>query len=76
MTPPKLLPAAANPTASPNLARKYVGKIATLGTNSKPPPIPMQKPWARTACQSEVQRDVIMYPNTIMKLPEMRRMRR
>lgn len=74
--PPMLLPEAASPIANPIFVLKYVGRMATEGTNNMPPPSPITKPWASSACQNSVHRLSIMKPKTTPKLPMSKRRRR
>jgi hypothetical protein len=76
MTPPRDEPDDAMPTARPIRVLNQVGISDTVGTKSRPPPIPTQKAWESNACQYSVHSESIMRPKTIMKLPEARRRRR
>jgi hypothetical protein len=71
MTPPNDDPDAASPIAVPILVEKYVERIATLGMNKQPVPIPIQKACARSTCQYVWQRLSIIWPRTNMTLPTM-----
>lgn len=61
---PRLLPAAVNPMAVAILVLKYWARIAVLGTQSRPHPIPMQNPCANKTCQYSSQRLNIIWPTT------------
>lgn len=66
---PSELPEAAMPTTVAILVVKYVDKIATLGMNSAPDPIPMQNACAKRTCQYSWHRLSIIWPRTSRRVP-------
>lgn len=60
---PKLLPAVVNPIAVAIFVLKYWARIAVLGTQSRPHPMPLQNPCANKTCQYSLQKLNIIWPS-------------